>query len=1288
MATTITYQSIANSTYLDFAGYRVTSAPTVQSAYNIGDGEVLPSTVTGINVALVLPRETDATGLLAQDWATRQETIQDLNSAGTLWETYGANIAQYNTITGALQSNGLQVLNSSNSNYVSSWESRTIWVNIASAADFQTLFNTELMYSPTKNLIYWNGSLSLPSTWNVTGLWFDYATRPPATDLATGGPVTLTLGAQGIGNSTSGGPIGKFPQEIAQLYNFPLDGQQVTATGTIGLIEPGIGSALPDNNPNTDTQQFQALLTTYLETAYDTTVNPGAGLVYVQGTNGQQYSGFGGERALDTGVVAAVNPNSDIYLYNGSGYIGAARASDYTASQSAIWDTVTIPIGNTSSQAVVTSSSYDDFNSMSPDSPFYRAYRELFTDAALANQTTVLALGDGGSGGLLGNGLTNVQNQTSPWNILVGGTSLSTTKAAINDTTVGTIVQSAMAGNLATIWQLVSGGLTSLPADAAASQGFVSTVWNTYYVDDSSGELVIEGIPLSGFSGGYITNSTGAGGVDVTQPVPSYQVNFGLTPTTSDSQHLVGRGVPDVSADAGGNLVYKAPPGTMVGMDDWEGTSAASPLWASLILQIDTVFQDQNLPNLGYMNDLLYIAAKVAPASFNDISLGNNTSSFFTPGAYTTAVGTSTVDVSPTGYGYNATPGYDLVSGLGSPNGLLLARALTTIAHTQMDDLAPPVFTSYGAGGWANSTVQSLLVQIVSPSAVTVGVTEGSTTFNLASKGTAPYAWTDRLAGQSEQSTFDPNLVRVLDKAAQGTVSEVDFNQVNTTTNQYAPVAVSINGVSAQATTAALTNPFGFVDFQTADGMVRLARPVAVAQTVDSLDNQIAVVNLRQDTTHKLSVAFYQVDSYTGTVGTLNPGDPNYASTALAQPYAYKTTTGATTIAGPGNGQFAQVQLAGIGAGDIVAMAVTDSTLGKTYWAFSAANDLVDGQHPTALWNYGLNTWGWDTDGDHDFNDLVVNLDFTSAYGQGYLVSGPDNSPTVPTAAWNDAYVVLQNQALEIDALNGLLINDAAATTATLVTGPAHGSLQLGGDGSVSYTPVSGFVGVDSFSYQATGAGQSANAQVSVYVVPTQGTTSPTLNLLALNAQEQVTATYTAFFGRGADLAGFQFWVNQFNAGSGQSPSTLFADIANAFGTSSEAKALYPFLANPKGASDGQISDFLDAVYNNLFARSSDSAGLTYWTAQIKQALTAGQFVGSVLVNIVSGAQAGHDAEALMGKVAVGLEFVNQQQAQQMPWNDAVNNATATMLLHGVTNDPHSILMGIKEADQLVAVST
>ena len=101
------------------------------------------------------------------------------------------------------------------------------------------------------------------------------------------------------------------------------------------------------------------------------------------------------------------------------------------------------------------------------------------------------------------------------------------------------------------------------------------------------------------------------------------------------------------------------------------------------------------------------------------------------------------------------------------------------------------------------------------------------------------------------------------------------------------------------------------------------------------------------------------------------------------------------------------------------------------------------------------------------------------------------------------------------------------------------------------------------------------------------------LESLTLNAEEQIASTYAASFGRAADSAGFEFWVGEFNRDLPvQGAGALFANIASSFGVSTEAKALYPFLGSPFGASDGQISAFLDSVYNNIFNRSSEAAGL------------------------------------------------------------------------------------------------
>jgi len=89
-----------------------------------------------------------------------------------------------------------------------------------------------------------------------------------------------------------------------------------------------------------------------------------------------------------------------------------------------------------------------------------------------------------------------------------------------------------------------------------------------------------------------------------------------------------------------------------------------------------------------------------------------------------------------------------------------------------------------------------------------------------------------------------------------------------------------------------------------------------------------------------------------------------------------------------------------------------------------------------------------------------------------------------PTAA-NDSYSIQQDTDLTVPA-PGVLGNDQGGElTAVLVSGPAHGTLNLSPNGSFTYSPNSGFVGTDSFTYKAKAMTvESNNATVTISVVP------------------------------------------------------------------------------------------------------------------------------------------------------------------------------------------------------------
>lgn len=107
--------------------------------------------------------------------------------------------------------------------------------------------------------------------------------------------------------------------------------------------------------------------------------------------------------------------------------------------------------------------------------------------------------------------------------------------------------------------------------------------------------------------------------------------------------------------------------------------------------------------------------------------------------------------------------------------------------------------------------------------------------------------------------------------------------------------------------------------------------------------------------------------------------------------------------------------------------------------------------------------------------DLVLGGEASSIELPGYSITllefeGASDDNQAPVAN-NDAYSLTENQTLLVGANEGLLANDVDPDqdplTAVLVAGPDSGSLTLNADGSFSYTPVSGFVGSDFFTYIA-----------------------------------------------------------------------------------------------------------------------------------------------------------------------------------------------------------------------------
>jgi hypothetical protein len=117
---------------------------------------------------------------------------------------------------------------------------------------------------------------------------------------------------------------------------------------------------------------------------------------------------------------------------------------------------------------------------------------------------------------------------------------------------------------------------------------------------------------------------------------------------------------------------------------------------------------------------------------------------------------------------------------------------------------------------------------------------------------------------------------------------------------------------------------------------------------------------------------------------------------------------------------------------------------------------------------------------------------------------------------------------------------------------------------------------------------------------------------------------YVAYFSRPADPAGLAFWADQLAT----NPNG-YQNIAQAFSTSAEYQATY----------GGQTNRAVVAeVYENLFGRAGEAAGIDFWT----NALNNGSLnIGNVVTGVAAGAQ-GSDRVAFSAKVGVSTNFTNR----------------------------------------------
>lgn len=443
---------------------------------------------------------------------------------------------------------------------------------------------------------------------------------PSAPQVATGGPMPCAA-ARDTPHAYTANQLG-YAYQFDTLYRRGDQGQGVT----VALFELA-------NYPNADVSAYAS--------CYG--IHPDIRRVPVLG--GATIGAASGEATADVETVIGMAPRVHLLVY---------EAPPQTLETSILANYATIVQQD---RAQVVSSSYGICEADAAPAGLPQLEAPLFQEMAVQGQSMLAATGDAGSEACLSlmssypkaaYDLAVQDPATQPDVTAVGGTQI---------TTFG-----------------------SPPVQAA---------WN-----QSGAHQAGEGYPApfdgqGGRPAGYPGNRAGNGGISSLWQMPPWQVGFDTSGNSSGTPcgALAGtdcREVPDVSALAAGNppgfhsnlsgyAIFGSAGFPSLGWQSVGGTSLATPLWAALV-----ALADQQTPahHLGLLTPSLYAIDRQHPGAFTDVTTGSNN--------YLAASGTPTNNTCT--YGgvanqpcYQATMGYDMATGLGSPVGGVLVNALVAL---------------------------------------------------------------------------------------------------------------------------------------------------------------------------------------------------------------------------------------------------------------------------------------------------------------------------------------------------------------------------------------------------------------------------------------------------------------------------------------------------------------------------------------------------------------------------------------------------------------------------------
>jgi subtilase family serine protease len=339
---------------------------------------------------------------------------------------------------------------------------------------------------------------------------------------------------------------------------------------------------------------------------------------------------------------------------------------------------------------------------------------------------------------------------------------------------------------------LVSSGDSGAPASYPATSPNAISVGGTTLNLDSAGNILSE----SGWSGS-------GGGISSTEAQPAYQKGVVTQSTTK-------RANPDVAYDSDPNTgfgVYDTY-GTGTTWEQVGGTSDAAPQWAGLIAVAD---QGRILAGSGSLDgpsQTLPMLYSLPASDFHDITSGTSTGS----------------------PNYSAGPGYDLVTGRGTPVANLLIPAL---AGSQSTPVATHLVLTAAASSTAGSSFSVTVTaadangKAVAGYRGTIGFTSsdssailpGSYTFTAADNGVHTFTVTLKRAGSDTVSAADTSNTAISGSAS----ISVSPAQASTLSFKVQPANVLTNAVISPAVVVQVLDAYGNVVTSDNSDQVKLA---------------------------------------------------------------------------------------------------------------------------------------------------------------------------------------------------------------------------------------------------------------------------------------------------------------------------------------------------------------------------------------------------------------------------------------------------------------------------------